>query len=173
MLSMAFLSTLPARGATHTLSPERVILLVFLSTLPARGATLQSVAYTPIQNNFYPRSPRGERLYLFHRFPGHQLISIHAPREGSDSLSSSSQISAPNFYPRSPRGERRSTLQRTSASWTFLSTLPARGATAYSRYCPAYQGISIHAPREGSDPMDDIGQSQKRISIHAPREGSD
>ena len=40
-------------------------------------------------------------------------------------------------------------------------------------YNTALCAISIHAPREGSDPMDEIGQGQKRISIHAPREGSD
>ena len=79
---------------------------------------------------FYPRSPRGER-------PGPQdgavfdaVISIHAPREGSDAY-----LSAPM-----------------PESGTFLSTLPARGATAADGHGPQpVQQISIHAPREGSD----------------------
>ena len=34
-------------------------------------------------------------------------------------------------------------------------------------------GISIHAPREGSDQMPRRPQRLPQISIHAPREGSD
>ena len=58
---MKFLSTLPARGATEG-KMGRPISLVFLSTLPARGAT--------------------DLLCPFFQFV---IISIHAPREGSDS----------------------------------------------------------------------------------------
>ena len=56
----AFLSTLPARGAT----PQRRhgdLLGQFLSTLPARGATARAAQ----EAEYYP-------------------VSIHAPREGSD-----------------------------------------------------------------------------------------
>ena len=56
-------------------------------------------------------------------------ISIHAPREGSDSTRVAPRVRPDNFNPRSPRGER---LQKVLDS---LSTI----------------GISIHAPREGSD----------------------
>ena len=57
------------------------------------------------------------------------VISIHAPREGSDVTMSLSGLLFSDFYPRSPRGERR--LRRSE---------------------PAHQAqISIHAPREGSD----------------------
>ena len=56
-----FLSTLPARGATPACSCF-IHALVFLSTLPARGATTLSGAIHEGVN-----------------------ISIHAPREGSDS----------------------------------------------------------------------------------------
>ena len=34
-------------------------------------------------------------------------------------------------------------------------------------------GISIHAPREGSDYVDEEDYEELGISIHAPREGSD
>ena len=79
--------------------------------------------------DFYPRSPRGER-------------------QGKGTVEGS-QVA--DFYPRSPRGERRSTLQRTNASCTFLSTLPARGATCVFLLGALICEISIHAPREGSD----------------------
>ena len=35
------------------------------------------------------------------------LISIHAPREGSDAAGPADAGDHPDFYPRSPRGERR------------------------------------------------------------------
>ena len=62
----------------------------------------------------------------------------------------------------------------TAEEFKFQSTLPARGAT----WCnPPYGrriGISIHAPRTGSDRAvpGDV-QRAGGISIHAPRTGSD
>ena len=55
----------------------------FLSTLPARGAT---------DGGFLP--------FIC------CLISIHAPREGSDPIQRDLRPAAGHFYPRSPRGER-------------------------------------------------------------------
>ena len=56
----------------------------------------------------------------------------------------------------------------------FQSTLPARGATSAQTVVP-YEVyiISIHAPREGSDPIGQPLHWLFPISIHAPREGSD
>ena len=101
-----FLSTLPARGATDDLLPSPDFHFLFLSTLPARGATVGLVP-------------------LF----GHELISIHAPREGSDDTGSLPTLPGTHFYPRSPRGERPVTVC----------------------VLPKSLEISIHAPREGSD----------------------
>ena len=55
------------------------------------------------------------------------------------------------FYPRSPRGERRASTSGTGEWLEFLSTLPARGATQVAFVDRRDVGISIHAPREGSD----------------------
>ena len=57
------------------------------------------------------------------------IISIHAPREGSDPLSGIFSPHRGYFYPRSPRGERRFSMLPALAKMSFLSTLPARGAT--------------------------------------------
>ena len=77
-----FLSTLPARGATAE-TQVKDALEKFLSTLPARGATTRSWrTFTP--SYFYPRSPRGERPVRGHVGVVVAVISIHAPREGSD-----------------------------------------------------------------------------------------
>ena len=55
-----FLSTLPARGATRRAAAHEED-FQFLSTLPARGATRRPDDQTGVRDNFYPRSPRGER----------------------------------------------------------------------------------------------------------------
>ena len=149
-----------------------------------------------------------------------QYISIHAPREGSDLTrrahnlqtgrfqstlpargATGAQIAIYikffNFNPRSPRGERQCGKPTPKSCIRFQSTLPARGATAVWRRGSDGAGISIHAPREGSDvhypeetsallafqsTLPARGATRKSplvlvgilcISIHAPREGSD
>ena len=103
-----------------------------------------------------------------------QVISIHAPRGGSD-------------YPRYPRFQ---------PPGRFQSTLPVGGATLKGFAVLNSDLISIHAPRGGSDrsPVSRCSRSpdfnprspwgerlafghpvvlRKGISIHAPRGGSD
>ena len=108
---MAFLSTLPARGATRSPIAGFRLMLIFLSTLPARGATTVCLSGHTPESDFYPRSPRGERQFDLSDEEMGIYISIHAPREGSDWR----QISGP------------------TSIHQFLSTLPARGATATTR----------------------------------------
>ena len=86
----------------------------FLSTLPARGATY-----------FLPR------CFLC------TIISIHAPRKGSDSARSPACQSHHYFYPHSPQ----------------------RGATRQPRGRLLDGPISIHTPRKGND--DKIQQTSK------------
>ena len=45
------------------------------------------------------------------------------------------------------------------AAMPFQSTLPVRGATLQNRLSVSQIGISIHAPREGSDPKGDTGDT--------------
>ena len=104
--------------------------------------------------DFNPRSPRGERLIwrsnsfqrivVFQstlpargatRIPGVMpdnvfIISIHAPREGSDAYARRHAGQRFNdFNPRSPRGERLTSPSTAIMRVLFQSTLPARGAT--------------------------------------------
>ena len=123
----------------------------FLSTLPARGATVNVLSARSNSTYFYPRSPRGERLHTSCNVACSMVISIHAPREGSD----------------------RGTYPPPAAGYIFLSTLPARGATRLNPSQILWFGISIHAPREGSDRALALLFRYYAISIHAPREGSD
>ena len=87
LTASAFQSTLPARGATHVFrvigNAER-----FQSTLPARGATQSASASSPSLRDFNPRSPHGERPDDVVREAMDYVISIHAPRTGSDSVTS-------------------------------------------------------------------------------------
>ena len=127
--------------------------MTFQSTLPVWGATNKSGWQ-------FPKA----------------LISIHAPRVGSDLTSASSIRTALYFNPRSPCGERHNGIV---------------GAPV------EIEAISIHAPRVGSDsgassggglhvdfnPRSPCGERRSadacasdvygKISIHAPRVGSD
>ena len=80
-----------------------------------------------------------------------RIISIHAPRTGSDGLLRRGDVAVP----------------------IFQSTLPARGATRHGRGDAGRVVISIHAPRTGSDAGYHPFPSSIYISIHAPRTGSD
>ena len=129
------------------------------------------------------------------RLPG-RTISIHAPRTGSDGACRWRLDSPAHFNPRSPHGERPRFTTARGAPCSFQSTLPARGATvaalseksgiSFQSTLPArgatppkhgstrIPGISIHAPRTGSDRDWKRGaENPERISIHAPRTGSD
>ena len=59
-----------------------------------------------LQRDFNPRSPRGERLSPALCFLPSFVISIHAPREGSDGAIGAFFSVYVHFNPRSPRGER-------------------------------------------------------------------
>ena len=124
------------------------------------------------------------------------MISIHAPREGSDprgALTSRERVISIH----APRegSDLRERRQKGGAK-IFQSTLPARGATTACQGSLSTFCISIHAPREGSDeqrghnrsplyhfnPRSPRGERRRTspplsrwicISIHAPREGSD
>ena len=78
------------------------------------------------------------------------MISIHAPRTGSDI-----------------------DLMDKRFKVAFQSTLPARGATMAAYIERKIYCISIHAPRTGSDYFWKMAMSIWLISIHAPRTGSD
>ena len=170
---LEFQSTLPARGATRWRSCYGRMAL-FQSTLPARGAT--EFGFGAL-NSF--------------------IISIHAPRTGSDRRSGRTTTrrrvfqstlpargatgrvrqkspSRKNFNPRSPHGERPICISFPICSAVFQSTLPARGATVVedAPHCQRYDfnPRSPHGERllGNADALLDV-----RISIHAPRTGSD
>ena len=58
-----------------------------------------------------------------------------------------------NFNPRSPCGERLENKPTAEELTQFQSTLPVWGATVYVHRYGHRHGISIHAPRVGSDTL--------------------
>ena len=125
---------------------------IFLSTLPARGATRNDKlrqSHTAISIH----APReGSDTDIITLWAASPPISIHAPREGSDIRPTTTAAGAKNFYPRSPRGERR---------------LGGGGAL---HLCGNFYPRSPRGERPGAEGLD---AAYSRISIHAPREGSD
>ena len=109
---------------------------------------------TPLQEcwHFNPRPPRGERPDAFNLSRTEWIISIHAPREGSDQSVSGSSTSLCRFQSTPPaRGATLQTGVLSDGSRDF-NPRPPRGERPVAqvnvgRLC----GISIHAPREGSD----------------------
>ena len=80
--------------------------IIFQSTLPVRGATYSTALNRPLNTDFNPRSPCGER-------PNTEYIILRAH----------------NFNPRSPCGERQRLGIANLSAQIFQSTLPVRGAT--------------------------------------------
>ena len=100
----------------------------FQSTLPARGATVPASSAVSTTNYFNPRSPHGERPRVRDAPTRAVVISIHAPRTGSD-CTRCEECQDAAFQ---------STLPARGATYRviggmggrgFQSTLPARGAT--------------------------------------------
>ena len=146
--------------------------------------------------NFNPRSPRGERPMQLTNTDGTDAISIHAPREGSDSCRET-LVNMWRISIHAPR-EGSDTLSLTPYPFTveFQSTLPTRGAT---NYLPALQPATMNfnprsprgerpdarilvprhcrfqstLPARGATLILRVMPPQRWISIHAPREGSD
>ena len=161
------------REGSDTWSSLPICQLAHFYPRSPRGERPRVRLYIRADADFYPRSPRGERQPAAHGSRHQRGISIHAPREGSDRFLPGAPPPPGHFYPRSPRGERHTAPSAALMSTGFLSTLPARGATNLPGLAPVPQLISIHAPREGSDPSQRLSAAPTLISIHAPREGSD
>ena len=123
----------------------------FLSTLPARGATGGVLKRHRKEAHFYPRSPRGERRKIIIDTIAYWRISIHAPREGSDQDHHRHHRLLAYFYPRSPRGERPVSSFMFTKKNNFYPRSPRGERLRHAGAGLPPVGISIHAPREGSD----------------------
>jgi len=161
------------------LYPSSSAVLPFQSTPPVWGATV-SVALAAIQAFWFQSTPPvwGATLHLLHH-PGAMVVSIHAPRVGSDQATPTSAIPTICFNPRPPCGERLEEFYSMVKAFVsihaprvgsdsaifgmgrkmgqFQSTPPVWGATIYTRVVDYITiVVSIHAPRVGSDEYNDM-----------------
>ncbi len=126
-----FLSTLPARGATRGLLASCTPASHFYPRSPRGERLVRIQPYMHEVRNFYPRSPRGERRAQVRLCGGFCPISIHAPREGSDHNFNFALIVEQAISIHAPREGSDGVDGSVNDGGTgFLSTLPARGATA-------------------------------------------
>ena len=158
---------------------------LFQSTHPARGATIAAIS-SGLSTSFQSTHPaRGAtaRIKVARRA---WIISIHAPREGCDSLPSAPATTSTYFNPRTPRGVRRQrvcTISMGNRNFNprtprgvrhggdclnindklFQSTHPARGATPY--WCVLARPAFHFNPR--------TPRGVRRDGMSAPMRGGD
>ena len=172
-----FQSTLPVRGATLSYRSFITARHNFNPRSPCGERPSQDPPGAVTVTNFNPRSPCGERLaaqkekialtefqstlpvrgatpHVF-RTRAELLISIHAPRAGSDRVDRLMLVIITEISIHAPRaGSDGGSEDEESEEPKFQSTLPVRGATArVSAFGRLTATISIHAPRAGSDTL--------------------
>ena len=129
LIILGFQSTLPGWGATRSSRSFGSSMLKFQSTLPGWGATGGRAGIATACVVFQSTLPGWGATNNDGVVEYDDMISIHAPRMGSDTSSPSSVIGSAHFNPRSPDGERHKPNKKSPKTGT----------------------ISIHAPRMGSD----------------------
>ena len=126
---MAHFNPRSPHGERRGCACKNALRALFQSTLPARGATQRSINKMNEVTVISIHAPRtGSDPHGGSHANQPRIISIHAPRTGSDSV-----------------------------IWEEIEEAK----------------ISIHAPRTGSDRFRSSGVLTLMISIHAPRTGSD
>ena len=148
-----FQSTLPGWGATPVRQRARMHHFISIHA-PRMGSDFGGVG---VDEPFAVISIHAPRMGSDGRADGVAglgLISIHAPRMGSDRNRPPASAGRGDFNPRSPDGERHQGRAMTASEGKFQSTLPGWGATVDAADRLLVAGISIHAPRMGSDLSD-------------------
>ena len=112
--AVRFLSTPSARRATSS-GQFGPLFCLFLSTPSARRATRCRAYDNSIDEDFYPRPPRGGRRLLGGAAVVNDGISIHALREEGDAGRCRNTYLPGYFYPRPPRGGRLSSSSTSMA----------------------------------------------------------
>ena len=134
----------PDKISIHALREEGDLLsylvrntgIKFLSTPSARRATWSRLTSASVPRNFYPRPPRGGRLFdaIVNEIVKKFLSTPSARR--ATGRTDPKKHRQRHFYPRPPRGGRRCALCASGGALSFLSTPSARRATAGLDYDP-------------------------------------
>ena len=94
---------------------------------PPRGGRHSPTTPTTKPRNFYPRPPRGGRLHDRRHTKEHFDISIHALREEGDPRILPRSQTVKYFYPRPPRGGRQSAPHPRCQGSCYFYPRPPRG----------------------------------------------
>ena len=170
--SQMFQSTLPVWGATLV---ELVYSVVskFQSTLPVWGATELEITSRHGQHCFNPRSPCGERRVASNADQQQAVVSIHAPRVGSDATAARAAATLLWFQSTLPVWGATSRRTTSATANSFQSTLPVWGATRLAEASPEGFQFQSTLPVWGATCLLPSYPKFKIVSIHAPRVGSD
>ena len=114
-----------------------------------KGATITKGGFWSQTNGFNPRSHEGSDQVISGFFQWAQDVSIHAPHEGSDTVSHTFQAIIQRFNPRSHEGSD-----------------SIKNIYYYLPY------VSIHAPMKGATYLLCSNHGIKVVSIHAPMKGA-
>ena len=151
-MQAVFQSTPPARGATYLYDRHGSIAAISIHA-PREGGDDVKARRAGVQLDFNPRPPRGGRRGDAPVADAYAGISIHAPREGGDLVSTICSPQSSQFQSTPPARGATKRMGPHGARLPFQSTPPARGATRDGGRRLLPPCISIHAPREGGDPL--------------------
>ncbi len=143
-----FQSTPPAWGATPGDNFPASVHNVSIHA-PRMGSDRVGAAWAFPRGCFNPRPPHGER---------HQMSDLFCP--------------VCSFNPRPPHGERPTAKSKRGKAKCF-NPRPPHGERRHGVKFWGGGGVSIHAPRMGSDYKTPAPTWSTPVSIHAPRMGSD
>ncbi len=123
--------------------------------------------------NFNPRSPHGERRHTEKGGAIILVISIHAPRTGSDDAEVFAKRVIKHFNPRSPHGERRRVVYNVYKRTDFNPRSPHGERPGASRVRARGSDFNPRSPHGERLTWLSHYMLRPQISIHAPRTGSD
>ena len=140
---MLFLSTLSLRRATPCQGPPLRGVHISIHALLAESDAIHNTQINK-HNNFYPRSPCGERH-----------------------LALLTDLQIRDFYPRSPCGERLGNVVAALRMWNFYPRSPCGERPSKLAKTSRTENISIHALLAESDSVRPHTRQRDAISIHA------
>ena len=123
--------------------------------------------------HFNPRSPHGERHLALIHSDREKLISIHAPRTGSDRYHSTLRVNPIYFNPRSPHGERLFTIPFIALTSDFNPRSPHGERRPTLSFRPRHGGYfnprSPHGERPSHSLLHDFDKHFNPRSPHGER----
>ncbi len=164
---MLFLSTPSARRATYDVRNPLKLRQISIHTLREEGDALYDEVGR-FQSDFYPRPPRGGRLYSADGGFGVGRISIHALREEGDPVFWYRPRSVLEFLSTPSARRATSPLCAISTSKRFLSTPSARRATVLAAKNPRCSVYFYPRPPRGGRPAYQVANPNVGVFLSTP-----